>query len=505
MPLAVPSTSSPVVPRIFGAALSFLTFSAAAAAVLVCVLHAIFAIDSGYYVSHVSGVWLGLAKDVSEGVLYRPLASETGYGGTRYAPLLFVSIGLLMRLGVPPLAAGFTIEVLAGLLLAAGVFAYLTRLGLMRGHAATLATLVLAPYFVHETLFEIRADVLAVTLQIWGLYFVLAGERAVNGHARRALAFAALLFTLAWATKITSVAVVAAATVSLALAGRRRLMLQLAAMTSFGGAAAALVTYVASDGRIVESFRAVALADTGIWRTLSSMLTQGPAVLVGGSFILKALLLPIAAAILFDRRIRRTPAALFVVCSALVTMFVMSSPGTVLRNQIVELWTAAVICLGVWIRARPRIALVASAAVACLLAVSARHVAVELARTDWRDTADRLRAERQSLVAAVGYFNEPALSESAVLPVLAGKRPYLLDPFALHVIVQSNPAVALDLDVRLDRRFFTHIVLEYDPMDARGIAAYTGMHFGRPVIERMLANYRFETSVGRYRIYVPRE
>ena len=93
-------------------------------------IHAWQAISTSAYVDFVTGVWLALADDFSRGVFYRDLIGPDGYGGTRYFPLFFVSIGALMRLGASPLAAGFAVSLASGALLVLGVRRLLVRSGL---------------------------------------------------------------------------------------------------------------------------------------------------------------------------------------------------------------------------------------------------------------------------------------------------------------------------------------------------------------------------------------
>ena len=45
-----------------------------------------------------AGAFLTLAVDLNHGVFYRPLLDDTGIGGTRYFPLVFVSRRTVARL-----------------------------------------------------------------------------------------------------------------------------------------------------------------------------------------------------------------------------------------------------------------------------------------------------------------------------------------------------------------------------------------------------------------------
>ena len=177
---------------------------------------------AGAYLSYVSGIWLALGRDLSAGLFYRDLSSDVGYGGTRYFPLFFSLIGLFMRAGLAPLAAGWIASACAALILATGLFRVARGLKLSRDVAILLGVGGLAPYFVQQTLFEVRADVLAAGLNLWGLSYMvpLWNQEEPGTGARPGLA--ALAFTLAFATKVTSLAVPLSLLVGASLAGHRR-------------------------------------------------------------------------------------------------------------------------------------------------------------------------------------------------------------------------------------------------------------------------------------------
>ena len=43
------------------------------------------------HLGYAEGIWLGLAVDASNGVLYRPLDGPQGIGGSRYFPLFYLA------------------------------------------------------------------------------------------------------------------------------------------------------------------------------------------------------------------------------------------------------------------------------------------------------------------------------------------------------------------------------------------------------------------------------
>src|SRR5687768_1489975 len=100
------------------------------------------------YRNIVPGIWLTLGQDLAEGLFYRPLIGEAGYGGTRYFPLHFVTIAAFMRAGAGPMGAGMLAITLAVMILASGLYLTLMRLGVPRTQALLFTVCGITPYFV---------------------------------------------------------------------------------------------------------------------------------------------------------------------------------------------------------------------------------------------------------------------------------------------------------------------------------------------------------------------
>ena len=233
-------------------------------------VHAWHAVGSAAYVDFVTGVWLTLADDPVDGVLYRDLVGPGGYGGTRYFPLFFTSIGALMRLGLGPLAAGFLVSAIAAILLVAGIRRILVRFGLPPAPAVAVAIFVLAPRFVQQGLLAIRSDILAAGLVVWGLGFALsAGDE--ERPAARTLAAASTCFTLAVATKVTSLYAPAGVILALLWAARPGAALRLGWMVAAGATAMSAVVAAASGGRAIESWMSCGLAGAGVAEWLAGV------------------------------------------------------------------------------------------------------------------------------------------------------------------------------------------------------------------------------------------
>ena len=84
----------------------------------IVVIIVLYSINIGSSLNFVSGTWIGLAMDFSDGIFYRPLFSdEIGFGGTRYFPLFFSIHALLIKLFGMPIISGHIVSIFSGLLL----------------------------------------------------------------------------------------------------------------------------------------------------------------------------------------------------------------------------------------------------------------------------------------------------------------------------------------------------------------------------------------------------
>jgi hypothetical protein len=469
---------------------------------IVFLIHAWYAIRSGYYISHVTGVWLALASDWRDGVFYRPLVGEHGYGGTRYFPLYFVLTGLLMRAGVTAISAAVVVMVASLGALVGGLLLVLRRIDLGWWPVLLLATGAVAPYFVQETVWELRGDVLATALNVWGLAF--AADLLRRESHRASLWLSAVCFTLAFATKMTTVFGLAAAFLALHLAGRRAAARQVGAYTLAGMGCVAAGIWVASGGRAYESLRACALGGTSLGEMLQTMIVAGPLALTSGFWILKVIFLPVAILLLLEiRRGWSELPTLFLISSALVTWFIMSSPGTALPNHVLDLYVASLIFVGYVLHRRPRLATVGLILVCAFMLIATRQIAQNMRRFDLRTASLTLPLEREALLNEVSWFRGQVLSEAPWLPVTAGARPYVLDPFALRVIGQNDSARLDGLIANIAQRRFDQILLLEDPETPRGAGWYAEVHFGRRVLEHIRRHYRYKTTIAGMRVYVP--
>src|ERR1700730_17692854 len=206
-----------------------------------------------YYMSHAEGAWMTSAYDFTHGVLYRPLFGSLGYGGTRFFPLYILLTGGLSRTFGRPEDSRLILSVPSVILLACGCFVLLRRLDVSTLVSLGAATAVLTAATTQEALVHTKGDGLAAMLNIWGLAFCV-GPKEKRGW----LYIAAVLFSLAFAAKMTTVFGVAAVVLAWAFSRRTKEALQLCMATAVGFAAILSAMYFGSGGRALEIFRVCA-------------------------------------------------------------------------------------------------------------------------------------------------------------------------------------------------------------------------------------------------------
>lgn len=459
--------------------------------------------ESGNALNHVSGVWMTLADDLARGTFYRPLHEPgEGYGGTRYFPLAFVVHGGLVRAGAPLLAAGYAIALGAGLALGAGVFLLLRALGRGRLASAAFVPLAFAGFAGQHALTAVRGDLLPVALSAIGLAAIARG----TGRARLTAAAAALVF--AFAAKPTALSATAAAVVWLVLRRERKAALGLAALVAAGAGAAVLATQVLSGGRFVALLAAAGTGGAAPGAALRAPVRLAEQLLVAdpaGLFLVvgAAAVLAIALPSLVRGAGRGAPAplalpALWLAASAAAALAVLALPGTGV-NHLVELEAAAAVLLGA-----AAVADDAPGRISRRAAPVAAASGLALALVLWRsDLASSRLAEVREVVRSLPPGGA-VVSEDPLIPLLAGRRPYLLDPWTIRLTALRSPAVAEPLAEALRRGAFPAVVLFEDLDDRSADAWYDGGNLGLPLVAEIRSGYRRAAGVGRYHVYLPR-
>jgi hypothetical protein len=469
----------------------------------------------GAYLTYGSGVWLSLARDLSGGVLYRDLVGELGFGGTRYFPLFFSAIAFVHAVGLSLLASGWLVGSAAAFLLLSGALRLSVIAGAPRLTAAMFAAAVIAPYFVWQTTFEVRADVLSAAFNVWGVALLVPAFRREEATRRFRLWPVAGCFMLAIATKITSVGVPLGVLLALILTRRLRLAGRFSAHLGAQLLGFFALVQLLSGGRALRVWSVCLFAGsdaTGIMTALLSAgfltgLANSHLVLVVGAVAIVTLVVMFSVPAPRDANAPAVPAiapaSIWAAASATLALN-LSSPGTVPSNQLPE-WIAFSLLLPVFLGDKP-------VAVRRALAGGIAVLVIWMAGQNFARAAERrpvVTAERMSprrdVVSRLEEFPAPILSESAVWPILANREVVMPDPFAARIVFRARPEIERQLIDQITQRRYSAILLEFDPLSAEGRRMYGFAHFSMPVIAAIRSYYQpHRLTTTEVFVFVPR-
>jgi hypothetical protein len=437
-------------------------------------------LQSGY-LNHVSGAWAALADDAAHGVLYRPLSSALGYGGTRYFPLHIVLHALLVKLGLPLRPAGHLLSVLSAATLVAGGALGLRRRGAANALAWSGGVLALASRTAFMGAAGIRGDMLPLALGVLGLALVPRDRDDSELPA-------ALVLALAMLSKPTLVWAIAGAFVALAAARRPRSALMLSALAGAMTAAGLLGALWWSHGEMLASFRAVAggggFSLAGLKMRLAYVRPGDLAWILGG----------VGLTVWRGRRAMNEPfCAAGLVCLP-VTLLLYAGEGMHV-NHLVDASSLGAL------------------AVASSLADDAARVSVTrtllvvgtvlgLTEAILLDGMLMNRGDFERAAAAIPAGSRPILSEQPWVPLIAGERPFLIDAYSLEQVRRASPDVHADLLARIDGCAFRAVVLLGPTRD--NPQWYDKIQFGEGFRQHLESAYFLSGIAGGHAVYLPR-
>ena len=452
----------------------------------------------GTYLSYAEGTWSALAQDAARGEWYRPISAPTGYGGTRYWPLVFGVHAQLLRVWPDVLATGFLMSVIGFAAVLSACFAAARSLGLSRDHAGLAVALLAASQSVQYGLLAIRGDLLPLALLL-----------AAVASARRAPLASAALLALAIAGKPTMAygAVIIAA--SLAFARDARALAAFAAALVVSLAAALAAMQWLSDGRALPLLVSGTAAGGG-WRDL----VGAPIALARGLRLVPETALAIASgAVLAVAAIARASsspssspsssddgrrlAAIWFASALATTLVVFATPGAWL-NHFGDLQAASAILIAFAVADAARSWRVAGAAAASL--ALAAGVVVGASRAAGPDRSDRLASYR-AVLAWLDRHPGEILADQPMIPVLAGRRPFIIDSFIFRANVAADPTRLQPLLQALAARRFVAVVVDAAAATTDGLMLES--EFGPAYIRALLDNYRVDSTIWGRSVFVP--
>jgi hypothetical protein len=406
------------------------------------------------------GVWAGLAVDLADGMFYRPIQSDLGYGGTRYMPVAFSLHAGLIRIFGSPVATAYLITYAAAVMLFAGVYFCLVRLNVAKSMAVVTALFSLSAVCVAACVYQLRPDVLSAALNIWGIACCL---RVIPG-SRRWLFLGAVFFAVAFMSKFTTLFGVAAVIAYWFLNGQRRDAVVLATATTFLIGAGLTLVHIASEGRALESFLACASGGT----TFKTLL-RGPYRFFSIPRVDAPLFITFAAAgVVFLTRVR------FVLCDFSMVFFLLTLAATLIIasdigsgiNHFIDIHVAGTMLCAVNIVHLSRYRFIRYALpTSALIGAFALFAAIAYAQVYFAETR---YVDQARIMELVGDSGKPLLSDDPWVPILADERPYVLDNYLLRVMAENDPAMKRDFFEKLDQQFFRAAVLYYAKAAPRG-------------------------------------
>jgi hypothetical protein len=451
--------------------------------------------ERGSQLNFVSGAWVTLAMDLKEGIFYRPLYSEeTGYGGTRYFPLFFTLHAILMAAIKDPIVSGYILSLLSGLMLLLGLFLLLRRIGVSSFLAAIIPVFTLVAHTTDLGLMGIRGDVLPSALNVWGMTFCI-GEPTKK---IRVIA-AAMLFTLAFSTKVTAAYGAITIVAWLLFRGYSKSAWKLSAYTALGYLVALSIIHFASQGRAFEIMRVCSSGGVN-WKSVVWGFLDFPRVLMKSDIICFAFfLLALTSLLTFGKAWIKSLPGLFFLSTIVITIFIFCSPGTG-SNHLIDLQTANLFLLGSFLENRDwginrfQVVGIILIVIFGLVSFSENFTARNLQKGRLRDIKATLNL--------IGKSDGPILSEDPLVPILMGKSPYLQDAFMFRLLRRNKPGVELHLFEKIRNRKFPAIVLIALPREE--VKRWYNSHFGEGFIEEVEKNYFLSDQIGGYFIYFPK-
>jgi hypothetical protein len=438
------------------------------------------------HLDHVSGAWVALATDLRGGVFFRAPYGPEGYGGTRFFPLFFCLHAFGILLSGSWRFSGYLLSAISLVAMITGVYYLLRRLGADRWLAFGGCAAVLAGSSVQDAFLTIREDGLAAALNVWGLAL------CVGNTSRRRTYAAALLFSLAFATKETSVFGAVAIFLTLLLSKKFKDALHFGVATAIGYIAVIFTMYAASAGRAFEGLRLTLATGSGLKPLLNSPITMVEAM---NGYRAELILLVLALTALAIGRERLT--SLLFLGTLAVTLVIFSSEGTA-GNHLIDLLVASVVIFTVWISQYQDtgVCLLASASLIAWLGLMVQHRYDDLVP---------VRAQLQEIVRACGNSGKPILSDNPLVPLIAGQHPYVLDAFMFRVLEEREANFGDPMWRMLKERRFGAVVFVDNPDSEEGKDTYDNFHFGDDFMEVMRQNYEPAGSAGTEYVFVPKK
>jgi len=451
----------------------------------------------GSSLDHVSGAWIGLAMDLKDGIFYRPLYSdEIGFGGTRFFPLFFSLHALLILFFGIPLTSGHIVSIFSGLLLFVACFVIFRQMKINFFIIFGLLTLLLSVSSIQLGLTTIRADILPVALNIIGIAFVLS-----KLSKKYKIIFASVFFTLAFSAKMTAINGILAVFLWLIFNKRIKEAFSILLFTSIGYILFLAILYFGTSGRIISIFVSCSSGGANLLTVIKAPILF---LINAAKFDWACLLLSLW--ILYSiswRKISPKTNLFFIfwLSSIIITTFIFGSPGTN-YNHLVDVSTASILLAGSLIYqniSQIKKSFIYFFSIIIVFSIIYNVIFLRPLLMDEKKHINKHYPAK--IVNLCAQDDALVLSEDPMLPILANKRPYLLDPFMLRLVLLKDTNIRLLTLDSIDQKKYSAIIFIYDPLI--DIEWYSNTHFGYEFIQKVIQNYRVGMKYGNNVVYFP--
>ncbi len=448
----------------------------------------------GHYLEHISGSWAALAVDFSNGILYRPIFHEgIGTGGTRWMPLYFVLHGAMIKITGNTIYTGLVLSFLSSGLLIAAIVLILKHYKIKPLISVIIIALLLSSNTLITAMTAVRGDILAASLNIWGLYYAVTSD---NKPVR--IILSCLFFSLTIITKITSIFGIATVVIWLLYNNSKKNALNYFGIFSLITILFLIVIQLVSSGRFISIFTLCAQGGTTITDVikLPFKFIRYSANTDQGSLII----LTFALTILINKGsgILRSRHATYLALTLAFTLVIFASAGTG-ENHLIDLHIASVLVIAASIHEYEiNTALVIKCSFiviifSCLLnSIFLSHdMNKKPLLTSMKETAILIDK------------SDSLISENPWLPIIMKRDVYILDPWMFRVIDREKLVLFVSFYQRLDKGQFDCVVFDKNPLDPWIPKWFDYSHFGRNFLNHVFNHYKFRDNHDLYYIYTP--
>jgi len=192
---------------------------------------------------------------------------------------------------------------------------------------------------------------------------------------------------------------------------------------------------------------------------------------------------------------------IFWLVSIIITVFIYGSPGTD-YNHLVDVSTASILLVGSVIyynKSQSAKPFIYSCLILIVFAIIYNAYSLKSLLADKNNYINNRFPEE--VVNLCKHDEGIVLYENPLIPILASKKPYVLDSFMLRLLVLNNKGIKSSLLNTVNKKKYSAIVFNKDPLLNIETDAY--YHFGYDFIQAVIRNYKVGMRQGNYVVYIP--